>query len=300
MQRFFGYPVYVVVICCLAGIQAVNGQMAGDYQRAVQAWDSARIRSLTAPNGWVNLAGLFWLEEGDNRFGSDASNPLVFPKGKIAARAGILQRRRDKVVLRTTDTTLKLDGRYQPEAVVYDRGLERAPVMSYGSLRWTVIRRGNLIGVRLRDLEHPNLPLLTHIERYPVDEQWKVRAVLKPGKGSGTIAIRNVLGQVNETPSPGTLHFELNGKAYTLDALEEDGQLFVIFGDRTNGETTYPSGRFLYAKVPGADGVTELDFNKAYNPPCAFTPFATCPIPPVQNRLPIAITAGEQQVHLPE
>ena len=290
----------VIFLVCLAIASDVSGQMAGDYQRSVEAWDTARIKSLKAPNGWVNLAGLFWLEEGENLFGSDASNQLIFPNNKIPARAGSLLRRGEKVILQTTDTALKVDDKYLAEAVVYDRGLQRSPVMSYGSLRWTIIRRGNLTGVRLRDLEHPNLPLLTQIDRYAINEQWKVRAVLKTGKGSGTIAIRNVLGQVNETHSPGTLHFELNGTAYTLDALEEEGKLFIIFGDPTNGETTYPSGRFLYADIPGADGVTELDFNKAYNPPCAFTPFATCPIPPVQNRLPIAIAAGEKKVHLPE
>jgi uncharacterized protein (DUF1684 family) len=156
------------------------------------------------------------------------------------------------------------------------------------------------MGVRLRDLGHPSLKSFKGIDRFPVDAAWKLEAILKTDSIRKTIPIRNVLGQTTEQYSPGKLQFTIEGKLYSLDALEEEDQLFIIFGDQTNGESTYPSGRFVYVAKPGPDGKTVIDFNKSYNPPCAFTPHATCPLPPRQNQLPLSIVAGEKNFHLEE
>jgi uncharacterized protein (DUF1684 family) len=178
--------------------------------------------------------------------------------------------------------------------VIFDKDSARQPVVSSGHLRWTIIQRGEKIGIRLRDLESPLVTQFKDIDRFPVDTAWRIQAALQPQGQTPTIAITNILGQTNQQPSPGKLVFSVGNKQYTLDALEEGDELFIIFGDETSGKTTYPSGRFLAVKKPDANGLTTIDFNRAYNPPCAFTSFATCPLPPRQNILPFAVTAGEK------
>jgi uncharacterized protein (DUF1684 family) len=170
----------------------------------------------------------------------------------------------------------------------------QAPVASHGSSQWFVIRRDKDVGIRLRDLTSKAVQEFKGIERFPVDLQWRVTARFQPTEGK-TIDITNVLGQTNGQKSPGTLTFELGGETYSLDVLEGGkDEFFLIVGDKTNEKETYPSGRYLYVKKPNAEGEVIIDFNKAYNPPCAFTPFATCPLPPRQNILSVAIRAGEK------
>lgn len=263
-----------------------------------EAWHAARLQALRAEDGWLNLAGLFWLKEGDNSFGSGPGDDLRFPEGRIPAASGKLVRNGFQVRLQTSDGSgVHLDGLPVGEAMVFDTGSSRFPVMSYGSLRWTIIRRSERIGVRLRDLDHPALRSFKGVDRFPVGQDWVVRARLEKSPIPRTIPITNVLGQTNLLPSPGRLVFSLQGRTFALDALEEGEELFILFGDATNGEGTYASGRFLYAQRPGADGTTMLDFNRAINPPCAFTPYATCPLPPKQNILPLEVRAGEKDFH---
>jgi uncharacterized protein (DUF1684 family) len=190
-----------------------------------------------------------------------------------------------------------VDGLPVRDAIVFDTATLHPPVLSHGSLRWTIIRRSERIGVRLRDLEHPALRSFKGVDRFPVGREWVVRARLVTSPIPRAIPVTNVLGQTNLLPSPGRLVFSLQGRTFALDALEEGDELFILFGDATNGEGTYASGRFLYAQRPGADGMTLLDFNRAINPPCAFTPYATCPLPPRQNILPMEVRAGEKNFH---
>ena len=274
------------------------------YTQEIESWHRSRINNLKAANGWLNLAGLFWLNEGKNSFGSDPGNTIVFPQG--AASAGYFERTGNtvKIVIQNdldirvngaiVKPDIRANGAAVKEAVIYGGDSSRPPVVSYGSLRWTIIRRDDKIGVRLRNLESPQATAFKDIERFPVDSAWKVQATLRKEQQAQTIAIANVLGQISQQQTPGKLLFTIGDKQYTLDALEEGDELFVIFADATNGKTTYPSGRFLSVKKPGADGLTTIDFNKAYDPPCAFTPYATCPLPPKQNVLDLAITAGEK------
>jgi uncharacterized protein (DUF1684 family) len=161
-------------------------------------------------------------------------------------------------------------------------------------LRWTIIKRGDKIGVRLRNLKSSAAIDFKGVPRFAVDSFWRIAATLQPAGNGANILITNVLGQTSVQKSPGKLVFKFNGAQYSLDALEEGNELFIIFADATSGSTTYPSGRFLSAKKPDADGHTVIDFNKAYNPPCAFTDYATCPLPPKQNDLPFPVTAGEK------
>lgn len=292
MKRIRRYSL-VVAIFCTAGAYAQDTYITG-----IDKWHKEREEGLKKENGWLNLAGLFWLKPGKNYFGSDASNDLVFPRGTIAGKAGYLELEDNNLVILVPDTQspVSIRGKQVTSYIVFHPDSLRAPVAAAGSLRWTIIKRDDKIGLRLRDLNSPAVAAFRGIERYEVDPGWKLEAVLQSEGLPGQISITNVLGQTNLQKSAGKLHFNINGKTYSLNALDEGGnELFVIFGDATNTEDTYPSGRFLYVAKPDASGKTVIDFNKAYNPPCAFTEYATCPLPPKENRLAIPITAGEKK-----
>jgi hypothetical protein len=182
-------------------------------------------------------------------------------------------------------------------AIIMQHDLQDNPTkLSLGALSWTIIKRGERYGVRLRDHEHPALQNFAGIETFPIDSTWRVEATFEFNNPPHLIAIPTVLNTINEEPSPGAVVFKINGKTYRLDATGKmtDKELFVIFADQTNGKETYGAGRFLYVPTPSKTGKTIIDFNKAYNPPCAFTAYATCPLPPEQNKLPVRITAGEK------
>lgn len=289
------WPLYLLALTLHLSVSA---QQTSEYEKLTEQWHAGRIRELKADNGWLNLAGLLWLEEGPNSFGSGSLNKLVFPSGKIPLKAGVLERRGDAVTM-TAASKVKIlvDGKPARNAVVLHPDSSVAPMMAYGDLRWNIIKRQDKLGVRLRDLQHPNLMDFKGVERFPVDTFWRKEAVLITEMYTRKIAVTNMLGQTNMLSSPGKLRFRIDGRYHTLDALEEGDELFIIFGDETSGVETYSSGRFIYAKKPGADGRTILDFNRAINPPCAFTTFATCPIPPKQNILPMAVRAGEKNYH---
>lgn len=170
---------------------------------------------------------------------------------------------------------------------------DKAIVLAHQSLRWFVIQRGTKYAIRLRDLENPILKEFRGIETFPIDEKWKIKAQFVPTVGK-KIKILDITGRVFEEESPGKLVFEINGETYSLEATGSKEHLFVVFGDATNNLDTYGGGRFLEVDAPLEDGTIYLDFNKAYNPPCAFTPYATCPLPTKENKLKVAISAGEQ------
>ena len=176
---------------------------------------------------------------------------------------------------------------------------EKNIVLESSSLRWFIIKRGDKYGIRLRDLESPAVQEFTDIDTYPISTDWCIKAKLETATNDKKIAITDVLGQTNMQPSPGTLVFSIEGKQYRLDAIDDGDELFIIFKDATSGKETYGAGRFLYAEKPKAngDGMVILDFNKAINPPCALTDFATCPLAPRQNWLSIPIPAGEKKPH---
>ncbi len=269
---------------------------AQDYQQELNTWYQKRAQSLIAENGWLNLAGLYWLEPGRNSFGSGNKVKIKFPAGTITDEAGYFEWKGDSVIQHSSNgTTILVNGVATHSALVYGKNVLPPTVSAAGNLRWTIIKRSDKMGVRLRNLKSEAVTGFKGIDHFTADSNWKVTATLSTSPLPKYISITNVLGQVNQEKSPGTLHFTINNKEYTLDALEENNQLFIIFADETSGESTYASGRFLIAKTPDANGKTVLDFNKAYNPPCAFSAFATCPLPPKQNVLPVAVNAGEKK-----
>ena len=179
--------------------------------------------------------------------------------------------------------------------VLYTAGGSQAPTAGLGSLRWQVIQRQDLTGIRLRDTANAAIESFKGIEMFPVSLDWRIPAWFEPYDPPRVIGVPNVLGQVNEQPSPGAVVFRVGGERLRLDVTgnPQDRSFSVVFGDETNGLETYGGGRFLTVDAPDEKGRLYIDFNRAYNPPCVFTEFATCPLPPPQNRLPVRIEAGE-------
>ena len=291
----------MVMIAFLMGIIAnaaaqINGST---YKKEIAEWDNKRLESLKSATGWVNLSGLFWLKEGENRFGSGAENELVFKEKAFPALLGTFSLSGNEVTWKTAaGNEVFIKNEKTTSATIFSNDETTAAVLAFQTFRWSIIKREDLIGIRFRDLASPLLDKLQHIERYTINQDWRINARIEKS-ALPSVSILNVLGQTTQEKSPGKVVFEYKGKSYSLDVVDEGTtNLFVLFGDETNAKETYPTGRFLYIPRPDANGNTVIDFNKAFNPPCAFTPFATCPIPPKQNILPFAVKAGERQIHL--
>jgi uncharacterized protein (DUF1684 family) len=271
------------------------------YVTEIDAWHKRRVDRLTSKKGWLSLVGLYWLKEGKNTFGGDAKNNIRFPEEKSPAFIGSMHLDNGNV---RTDIVEGVVVSHQGEPVA---SIQMKPdvsgdptILSLDSLSWYIIKRGERFAVRLRDSENKNIEDFSGIERYSVDTTWRVEATLEPYNPPKMMDVPNITGTISEEQSPGALVFRIDDKEYRLDPIgkPEGESLFIIFADKTNGDETYGAGRFLYASMPGEDGKTVLDFNKAYSPPCAFTRFATCPLPPSQNVLPIKVTAGEKNYML--
>ncbi len=282
----------------LAMVASVGWRNADEpsYKAHIEEWHQSRVSSLKSENGWLNLAGLYWLSEGKNSLGRGPDFDLAFPVANAPADLGLLYLEKGEVRFApNAGAAVSVDGNPVTEPMVIFAPDHKTTILANGSLRWFVIKRGDKYGVRLRDLDSPLLKEFHGIERYPVDETWRVKARLEAPSSPRTIPIVDVLGLTSQYPLAGTLVFERAGKTYRLDAAGEGPKLFILFGDQTNTHGTYGAGRFLYAEKAGPDGTTTLDFNQAINPPCAFTTFATCPLPPKQNKLVLAVTAGEKR-----
>ncbi len=276
---------------------SLNAQNTSTYEKEMQSWQQKRIQALKDPNGWINLTGLFWLKPGKNSFGSAPTNDFVYQHKNMPSKAGYFLWENQQVYwVSNSGISIKINDSLITKALVFEEGKNQASLMALGSLRWNIIQREEKMGVRLRDLASAQLTSFKGTERFALDSNLKLIAHLEPVQ-QNKLLIANVLGQISPLASPGKLVFNIKGTTYTLDALEEGEELFILFGDATSGKETYPAGRFLYTNKPDANGNTILDFNKAFNPPCAFTKFATCPLPPKQNILPIAIKAGEKNYH---
>jgi uncharacterized protein (DUF1684 family) len=283
--------------CLAACTLSTEGRFDAEaHRKEIEQWQKKRNAYQVSESGWVNLAGLFWLKEGINTFGSGTDNDLVFPEGKIPEHGGYLLLNQNEVTLEgAPGLNFSINGRSVSRGVISQEGSSRSMVQ-FGPLRWSIIKRGDQFGVRLRDLESPLLKEFHGIDCFPIDPAWRIKGNVEWADSSRTIEITNVLGQTGPQRSVATLVFTYEGEDYRLDALDEGGdEFFIIFGDDTNAVETYGAGRYLYVPIPKQLGKeVTIDFNKAYNPPCAFTEFATCPLPPQQNILPFSIRAGEK------
>lgn len=268
------------------------------YLKEIQKWRNERLEEINGETGWNTLVGLFWLHEGENRFGSDPSNDIVLPRSRAPKLAGTFHLDNGTVQLITKLEVGITSGGERVRDVVLRSDADGLPTpLKLGSLTMFVIKRGEKFGLRVKDKRHPARANFSALTYFPVDANWRIQGKLEAYVPPRVIPIVNVLGMTDNMTSPGVLVFELRGTEYRLDPVLEKGskQWFVIFADQTSGKETYGAGRYLYVDPPDADGKVIIDFNKAYNPPCAFTKFATCPLPPRQNRLATRIDAGEKK-----
>ncbi len=268
------------------------------YRAGILKWRAEREARLKADGGWLTVAGLFWLKDGENRFGTDPKADVVLPPGSAPAQAGVFD-------LHGRETTLRLlpgvegtiAGKPVHGATLMRPDSSGAPdVLEMGRLSLHVIERGSRFAIRLKDKEATARKQFTGLHWFEVDPRYRIEARWVPNDPPKMLQIPNILGQIEPMPSPGRAEFTLAGQPLHLDGVLEEPdakEIFFIFRDQTSGRETYGAGRFLYAALPQAGKLT-LDFNQAYNPPCAFTAYATCPLPPPQNRLPVPIPAGEK------
>jgi uncharacterized protein (DUF1684 family) len=282
-----------------SGPQAPGAFDPAGYHAEIQKWQQHRLASLTKEDGWLTLVGLFWLNEGENKFGSDTKNSVVLPADKAPALAGSFFREQGQVRLAARPgTEITADGKPVTTLALKDDNDDSGPtILKLGSLIINIVKRGERIGVRVKDSESRTRREFKGLEYYPIDPKWRLAARVEPYQPPKLIPITNVLGMTDDEISPGALAFEIDGKTYRLDPILEKGETdwFVMIADETTGRETYGAGRYLYISPPDASGNVVLDFNKAYSPPCAFTNFATCPLPPRQNQLPFRIEAGEKK-----
>ncbi len=295
-------PLLSLTLLSLIGCAGEPAEEARDvaveagYAEEIAAWQEEREADLRKPDSWLSLVGLFWLEEGENTCGSGEDADVTLP-ASTAARVGVL-RLADGVVELAAEAGVEITKGGEPVTrAVLASDAEGAPdVLELGTVSFHVITRGEKVGVRIKDSASPTLQAFTGIESYAVDPGWRVEGRFVAYEPAKTLGIPTVLDTVVESESPGAVEIEVDGTTHRIDALPggPDGELFLLFGDATNGKETYGGGRFLTTAAPAADGRVTVDFNKAYNPPCAFTPYATCPLPPQQNRLQLAVLAGEK------
>ncbi|MFN2516918.1 MAG: DUF1684 domain-containing protein [Pyrinomonadaceae bacterium] len=278
------------------------------YQQELEAWQSGRRANLTKEDGWLTLIGLFWLNEGENKFGSAPKNAIVLPKDKAPGVAGslwlgkgrvrLIARRHARISVASPVGDIKRDSRSITTLDLKDDSEDAGPtILKLGTLLINVVKRGERIGVRVKDTESRTRREFKGLEYYSIDPKWRIEARFEGYQPPKTIPITNVLSMTDNEVSPGALAFEVGGQTYRLDPILEKGEtdLFVMIADGTTGGETYGAGRYLYVAPPDASGKVVIDFNKAYSPPCAFTNYATCPLPPRQNYLPFRIEAGEKK-----
>lgn len=289
------------LLCIAAGLP--NNAAADEYQTQIDAWHAARIERLQAKEGWLSLVGLHWLVGGSSTVGKSADNDIELAIGP--AQLGVINVDQRGVILH-----LKNGQAAQFEGAIVDVAKDGSvhaalatdkdgspSVVRLGDASFTVIDRSPRLALRVRDPNAQTRTKFKGIERFPVNPDYRIVATLEAYEEPQMIEVVTIVGSVEPTPSIGKARFTLDGRDYGLELLLDEPDAtsyFVIFGDRTNGRETYGMARFLYAERDGDTVI--VDFNKAYNPPCAFTPYATCPMPPDGNRLDTRVEAGEKKV----
>jgi uncharacterized protein (DUF1684 family) len=281
------------LVVALPGIAAVDES----FEKTEKDWRDGRVKRLTSPSGWLTLVGLDWLEPGENVFGSDPNCAVPLPAGKAPKHAGVLVLESGVVRIKPApESGLMVNGKPAVEGGLADDMAEKTDVVTLGDLSFFVIKRGDRVGVRVKDSQSPVRTQFKGLEYFTADPKWVVTASFAPYDVPKKVTIPTVLGTTDTMEAPGLVTFIIDGKTLTLEPVVEDPtdpKLWFIFKDETSAKETYGGGRFLYADMP-KDGKLTVDFNQAYNPPCAFTPYATCPLPPKQNWLPIRVDAGEK------
>jgi len=268
------------------------------YEDDILAWHQSKEDSLRRDDGWLTLAGLYWLQEGENIVGSNPASQIALPVGSTPESVGVIDFHDNKATLTiTTDVPVLVDGSQVKIAVLRDDSAENGPsLITIGTITFFVIKREDQYGIRVRDANSLERQTFTGRKWFPIDPAYRVKAAFSPWDPIRTLTVISTTGLPTKMDSPGYVQFDLQGQSFRLQAVASDGnpdELWFIFKDATSGVSTYGAARYLYALLE-SDGSVDLDFNKAYSPPCAFTKYATCPLPPKENHLPLAIEAGEK------
>jgi uncharacterized protein len=294
------WGVALLIAMLMAGGATAQAPVADQaYARGIDQWRVAREAALKTDDGWLTLVGLFWLQKGTNCAGADPVCRVFLAAGSAPARIGEFVYASGAVTFKPAPRVdVRINGK--PAGVqVLSAQPGRYDTVSIGTVTMFVIKRGQRCGVRVRDTNSQARRDFRGVRWFPIAPSYRVTARFVAHQAPTSIMIANVLGDVDPWPSPGYAEFTLGGRSYRLHAVLDGPnaqELFFIFRDLTTGKDTYPGGRFLYADLP-ANGQVVLDFNKAHSPPCAFTPYATCPLPPKKNALAVRIEAGELNPH---
>lgn len=266
------------------------------HQQEVSDWQQRRAAGLLREDGWLSLIGLCWFAQPQTTFGSGETADCRIDNPKLPAIAGVFHRDEQGITFTVGENVIATESaRAISEVRMQSDASEHPTIIAIDSIRFYVIERAGNLGLRIRDLESPARENFSGLEYFPIDLDWRKIARFEAHATPKPVRIINILGMEDEMASPGELVFEHDGREYRLTAIAEEGDdsWFIMLADATSGKSTYGAGRYIYVDPP-VDGETVLDFNKVYNPPCAFTALATCPLPPVRNRLSLEITAGEK------
>ena len=296
--RFLALLCGIVIVFSAVKTQAQSAPVLNEaYRQSFEKWKADLVEDRR--QNWLTLVGLFWLKSGENTFGSDLTNALVLPAGTAPGKAGTLHLKGKDVSITFRDGVGGKVGGTPVTTGHLDPDVSGHPtVVELGSLRMHVIQRGERSGVRVKDLKSPAVEQYRGASFYPLSAAYTFSAEWTPGDGKRTVIVPNVLGDATPTPVVGEARFRVDGHEVRLSAVGGDPEhgLFIIFNDMTRKSDTYPAGRFLETE-PVKDGKVVLDFNRAYNPPCSVTPYATCPLPPKEDQLTVSIPAGEKYDH---
>jgi uncharacterized protein (DUF1684 family) len=296
MLYLAGVLLGTVVAAGVGVSQAGVEQGKQSHTQQIEAWRKQRVERLTAPNGWLSLVGLEWLKEGANKIGSAKDNDIVVPSAPAHLGTITLHGGKAAIVLDAkADATI--DGAKATSADLLDDSAPKPTVVAFGSANFYLVHRGEKWALRIKDSEAKTRKQFVGIDYFDIDPSWRIEAKWEAYDPPREVEESNILGQVDKVIVPGAAVFEHGGKTYRVEPVIEtpgDTELFLVFADKTSGKETYGAARFVYTEPP-KDGKVVIDFNKAYNPPCAFTSYATCPLPTAQNRLSTRVTAGEKK-----
>jgi uncharacterized protein len=284
--------VSVVILSCQS---KTPPQTEDQYFQEIESWHQERVSELKGTYGFLNIVGLQALKLGSNGFGGSEENDVYFDLMDLPKNIGIFSLVQDEVYFEPLIDSVLWNGKtIQHKIKVLEKGKQESAYFYYGNYFWNVIKRHAFYGVRIREKEAKNVANFAGIERFPVDLAWRIEGEFIPYEPAKSVQVPNIFGENNLQDSPGFVQFSKEGKIFTLDVLEgNEEKYFIIFSDHTSGQETYGGGRYLYVRKPDKAGKMVIDFNQAYNPPCVYTPFATCPLTPKQNILDLSVWAGE-------
>ena len=266
------------------------------HRNEIETWRQQRVERLRGPTGWLTLVALDWLKEGPNTLGSAPDNSIVLAKWPAHLGTVVLDKGKATITIdKRADATI--DGEKKSEAVLIDDAKANKTVVATGNVSFYLVERGARFGLRVKDSEAPTRLNFVGLDYFDIDPSWRIEAKWEAYDPPRIVEEPNILGEFEKVVVPGAAVFERDGKTFRVEPVIEtpgDVNLYLVFADRTSGKETYGAARFLYTEPP-KDGKVIIDFNKAYNPPCAFTPYATCPLPTQQNRMDARVTAGEKK-----